>query len=84
VRNSYLCADYMIGQLQYLVEHSRSFTPGHIVILCHDPMLEDEYAVRQLELFIEQLKIIPGWHFEHLQFYPGKQQSWVTNNGPLK
>jgi peptidoglycan-N-acetylglucosamine deacetylase len=68
---SYKTAEYLIRLIKQMTAGARTFTTGTIVILCHDQMLKDEGARRELQLFLKSVKVIPQWKFEHLSNYPG-------------
>lgn len=59
-------ADEMINTIRHC--HS-SFTPGHIVILCHDPMLQDPKFRSELRIFIKKIRDSMG-RFEFIRNYP--------------
>ena len=61
---------YPAEQMVKQVRHARAFSPGHVVILCHDPMLRDDYFRKELRSFIGKVKSYPGWRFEYLSRYP--------------
>jgi peptidoglycan/xylan/chitin deacetylase (PgdA/CDA1 family) len=68
-KKAYPSAQCMINRISRLANHHTTFTPGHVIILCHDWMLVNEYALSQLRLFIEAVKM-RGWQFRHLGEYP--------------
>lgn len=68
-KKAYPSAECIINRISGLADHHTTFTPGHIIILCHDWMLVNEYALSQLRLFIEGVKA-RGWQFRHLGEYP--------------
>lgn len=69
-KRSFLTAYQMFSSIIYIAQHKKSFIPEHIVILCHDQMLEDKQARIELGLFIKKVKLIDNWHFTKLQNYP--------------
>ena len=74
VSQSYLTARQLISVMDFLVRHHCSFTPGHIVILCHDTMLGDEWARQQMGLFITEIRA-RNWKMKTLRDYPGCRDS---------
>lgn len=73
---SYLTARQMISVIDFLIRHHCSFTPGHIIILCHDTMLGDAWARQQMGLFIMETRA-RNWKLMTLSQYPG-----CTDNKP--
>jgi hypothetical protein len=76
---SNVSASEMLEKVKTLASRQKSFTPNEIVILCHDPMLENEYSRQQLLEFIRLVKDKPGWRFSHLSHYPVKGEMIVEN-----
>jgi peptidoglycan/xylan/chitin deacetylase (PgdA/CDA1 family) len=64
---AYPSAQTLIDNIE--LSYYSSFIPGHVIILCHDWMLVNDYAVEQLKLFIEAVRA-RGWKFRHLVEYP--------------
>lgn len=60
----------MFDKVRNLVSKKKSFTSGHIVILCHDPMLADPYNELELRSFIQKIKSSGNYRFEFLSNYP--------------
>jgi len=69
-RNSFFSADKMVTIIKRTIQKNRTFTPNQVVILCHDPMLDDEYARKELIAFVDQVKAIPNWSFKNIRYYP--------------
>ncbi|HSU29125.1 MAG TPA: polysaccharide deacetylase family protein [Chitinophagaceae bacterium] len=67
---AYQSASQMIGRIKYLTANKIIFTPGHVVILCHDYMLEDESGRSQLQVFIKEIKSSGNWFFKKIKEYP--------------
>ncbi len=67
---SFYSATRMIRWIRQLVESGKTFLPQQIVILCHDPMLQNEYERSQLRLFAGKIKMETDWHLGHLIDYP--------------
>ncbi|MDP4261313.1 MAG: polysaccharide deacetylase family protein [Bacteroidota bacterium] len=63
-------ANTMMRIVENLIDGKRTFTPGNVVILCHDPMFIDANNVLQLDLFIRKIKQKKGYKLEHLSNYP--------------
>ena len=42
----------------------------HVVILCHDYMMNDEKSRAQVQLFLQELKASGRWVFKTLEKYP--------------
>lgn len=70
----YFSAEEMTGQISYAVSHNRTFEKAHVIILCHDWALADEYFREQLFLFIDKTKAIPSVKFSRLSLYPGAEK----------
>jgi len=63
-------ANNMFNIVTRLAEKNKSFTAGNIVILCHDPMLEDSSNRIILHEFLQKIKSNGNYRFEHLSNYP--------------
>jgi peptidoglycan/xylan/chitin deacetylase (PgdA/CDA1 family) len=63
-------ADSMVKMAEKAAREKRTFIPGNIVILCHDPMFRNTFNRTQLELFIKKIKEKKNYRFEHLSSYP--------------
>jgi len=63
-------ADVILRRLERIEKNKLAFTPGHIVILCHDSLFRSARAVRELGLFINKAKKL--WRFDTLGNYPGE------------
>ncbi len=61
----------MLNKIKRMAERKSSFTPGNIVILCHDPVMGNPYNQAELRLFVNRLKADSHFRFEHLSRYPG-------------
>lgn len=61
-------ADVMMHRLERHVKDKSAFTPGNIVILCHDSLFANAQAARELGLFIRKAK--QHYRFEQLSNYP--------------
>jgi peptidoglycan/xylan/chitin deacetylase (PgdA/CDA1 family) len=68
--HSILTANTMMRIVENMILEKRSFIPGHVVILCHDPMFTHAYNQLQLELFIKKIQQKRGYRLEHLDKYP--------------
>lgn len=73
LQNCYYSAEQMIASVDKMARCKSSFTPHHIVILCHDPMLRDEDFKTELLSFIRIMKARDPNIFEHLGNYPGNK-----------
>ncbi len=63
-------AGTLIKLIEKLVRRKKTFTPGNVVILCHDPMFREDCNESELAAFIKEIKTKNGYHFEHLSRYP--------------
>ncbi len=63
-------APRMLELTRFLAAHGGSFMRGHIVILCHDPMLLDPVTRQEFDLFIQTLKKNPAFRLCRLNEYP--------------
>jgi len=53
---TYFTAEQMSAEVTKKSKGKRAFTSGHVVILCHDPMLRDPQFIIQLDLFVREMK----------------------------
>lgn len=63
--------DDLIFRIQNCIRYGRTFTPGHLVILCHDPSLQNPVSEKRLRAFIEKIKKAGKYRFSFLSNYPG-------------
>lgn len=68
--NAVETAAQMLQKIERMINRKSSFTAGHIVILCHDPMLANAGNDSILKSFIKAVKLNGGYRFEHLSNYP--------------
>jgi len=66
-------ADEMMTVVESLLQAKKTFTPGHIVILFHDVMMELPYNYQQFRAFIEKIKANKSYRLEHLSHYPDQR-----------
>jgi hypothetical protein len=65
-----LPAAVFMNHLQNIIRTKRSFTPGHIVILCHESMFTDSSNRLQLDTLIRTIKQKNNCLLRHLSTYP--------------
>lgn len=70
-KKRYSSANEMMGQIKYAIQAKRLFEEDHVVILCHDWALSDQYFRDELALFIRKIKEAGCITFAHLSSYPG-------------
>ncbi len=63
-------ANQILNKIKRIAERKNSFTPGNIVILCHDPILADTFNTSALSSFIRLVKVEGKFEFEYLSNYP--------------
>ena len=63
--------DELIFRIQNSIRYGRTFTPNHLVILCHDPALQNPISEERLKAFIEKIKKTGKYRFRFLSNYPG-------------
>lgn len=61
----------VVGEIESIFGSGKMFTPGHLVILIHDPMFRKPWAQSELKRLIDVLQE-KGYVFEHLRNYPEK------------
>ena len=66
-------ADGMMMAIEHLLRSHQTFTPGHIVVLFHDAMMESPYNYQQFREFIEKIKANKSYRLEHLSKYPSSE-----------
>lgn len=66
-------ADDIMLAIEHLLQSHQTFTPGHIVVLFHDAMMESPYNYQQFRAFIEKVKANKTYRLEHLSSYPAPQ-----------
>lgn len=71
----YSSANEMISLVRYALQSKRLFEKDHVVILCHDWALSDQYFRDELALFISRIKAAGCIKFAHLSSYPGINSS---------
>ncbi|MCG2616278.1 polysaccharide deacetylase family protein [Terrimonas sp. NA20] len=76
--NRYYSAKQMLTLVKRYRQSKKLFTPGHLVILCHDWMLPDVYFREQLSLFVKAVKSTNTDRFAHLSAYPCLPWNSVT------
>jgi len=72
-------AEDMIHKVEMIASHQTSFLPGNIVILCHDPMLQDTTNLPSLQEFVRQIKSNGKCQFRKLSDYPTPNIKGSTN-----
>lgn len=66
-------ADDFIFRIRQCIRYNRSFTPQHIVILCHDPVLEKQENEAILHDFITKIRKAGNFRFRFLSEYPASR-----------
>jgi len=66
-------ADDLLFRIGQLIRYHRTFTPNHIVILCHDPALANAESLVQLQSFIQKARQEKHYRFRFLSDYPESQ-----------
>jgi peptidoglycan/xylan/chitin deacetylase (PgdA/CDA1 family) len=62
-------AESMVKEIENSFRNRKTFTPGNIIILAHDPMFGSSYNKEQLELFIKEIKKKHNFRFGRLDNY---------------
>jgi peptidoglycan/xylan/chitin deacetylase (PgdA/CDA1 family) len=76
--NFYMTAAGMLKAIDQLVVMKGTFTKQHIVILCHDPMLQDSLFRQELHLFAQKIKTSSRYQFGFVSDYPGRLPGDLT------
>lgn len=63
-------AEEIFERIMRMAEKKNSFTPGNIVLLCHDPMLANPDNESEFKSLIRAIKKNSHFRFEHLSRYP--------------
>lgn len=63
--------DDFIFRMQQAIRYKRTFLPQHLVILCHDPALENPRSAARLIAFIKKINKTGNYKFRFLSSYPG-------------
>jgi peptidoglycan/xylan/chitin deacetylase (PgdA/CDA1 family) len=72
-----LPADTLIARIGRMTTAERTFTPGHLVILCHDYLFETPDNLFQLQRLIQFLAHHPLYRLEWLSNYPLRNEAVV-------
>lgn len=64
----------LLFRIKQAVQYRRTFTPRHLVILCHDPALENPLSRARLISFIQKISASGNFRFSFLSNYPGLSQ----------
>lgn len=67
-------AEEMFQQVDSLISHQKTKTPGHIVLLTHDQSFADSTDASQLQKFMRLVKTREEYGVEFLSRYPGLKQ----------
>lgn len=67
-------ADDLIFRIRQAIRFNRTFTAGHLVILCHDQALENPLNKAELISFIQKAGKTGRFRFSFLSRYPGVQE----------
>ncbi len=60
----------LFNEIESHLQHKRTFTPNHLVLLCHDEMFRKPYEETELKQLIELLKSKGNYTFSYLRDYP--------------
>lgn len=63
--------DDLIFRIQQAIRNNKTFTPQHLVILCHDPALQNPMSQARLLAFIQKIRQDGKYAFSFLSKYPG-------------
>ncbi|WP_164735333.1 polysaccharide deacetylase family protein [Pseudoflavitalea rhizosphaerae] len=63
--------DDLIFRIRQTIRNHNTFTPQHLVILCHDPALDNPLSVLRLKAFIQKIRNAGPFRFSFLSKYPG-------------
>lgn len=63
--------DDIIFKINQAVHNQSTFTPQHLVILCHDPALDNPLSELRLKAFIQKIRNAGKFRFCFLTKYPG-------------
>ncbi|WP_276482250.1 polysaccharide deacetylase family protein [Paraflavitalea pollutisoli] len=64
--------DDLLFRIKQVLQYHRCFTPGHIVLLCHDPALSNPVSITVLRQFIRKARQA-GFRFRSLMQYPDQR-----------
>lgn len=65
-------ADEMLNKIDYLFDHDKSFTSGHVVVLMHDEMFKKNWEETELRTLVQKIKLKGNYSFEHVKDYPSE------------
>ena len=63
-------AEEIFKQIESHLDRGRTFTDGHLVLLCHDEMFREDWEETELKQLIELLKTREDYEFARLKHYP--------------
>ncbi len=63
-------AEELFQQIERHLDRGRTFTKGHLVLLCHDEMFREDYEETELKKLIDLLKTREDLEFGRLKDYP--------------
>ena len=63
-------AEEIFEQIERHLDRGRTFTDGHLVLLCHDEMFREDWEETELKQLIELLKTRSDYEFARLRDYP--------------
>ena len=63
-------AEEIFEQIEKHLDRGRTFTEGHLVLLCHDEMFQKDWEETELKQLIELLETREDYEFARLKHYP--------------
>jgi peptidoglycan/xylan/chitin deacetylase (PgdA/CDA1 family) len=66
-------AEEIFQQIENHLDRNRTFTDGHLVLLCHDEMFREDWEESELKKLIELLKTREDYEFARLKQYPASK-----------
>ncbi len=66
-------AEEIFEQIERHLDRGRTFTDGHLVLLCHDEMFREDWEETELKQLIELLKTREDYEFARLKHYPSSR-----------
>lgn len=62
--------DDFLFRIELLIKYNHTHIPGNVIILCHDPLLDNDFNISQLKLFIKKTRKKRNYRFRFLSEYP--------------
>ena len=63
-------AEEIFEQIEIHLDKGRTFTKGHLVLLCHDEMFREDWEETELKKLMDLLKTREDYEFARLRDYP--------------